>query len=101
MHADTPPADGNTAPDETAVLGNPHQIAYKVPHAAQIVDMSERQMWEFVRTGEVESFKIGTSRRIGRAALLDFIARHQEATHPPAGPSSPPPPPGPKAGYAA
>lgn len=89
MHADTTPADGNIA------VGDPHQVAYKVPHAAQLVDLSERQMWEFVRSGEIDSFKIGTSRRIPRAALIEFIERKKaEATHPPAGPSTPPPPSG-------
>lgn len=97
MHADTTPANGNTA------LGDPHQVAYRVRHAAELVDLSERQMWDYVRKGEIASFKIGTSRRIPRAALLDFIERHRAEsaaavggeTHPPSGPSNPPPPSGP------
>lgn len=98
MHADTTPAHGSTA------LADDHQIAYRVPHAAQVVDLSERQMWKLVRDGEIESFKIGTSRRIPRAALVAYIERmraEDDATHPPSGPSTPTPPPGPKAGFAA
>lgn len=90
MQADTTPANGNAA------LGEPHQVAYRVRHAAELVDLSERQMWDLVKKGEIESFKIGTSRRIPRAALIAFIERKKaEATHPPAGPSTPPPPSGP------
>lgn len=95
MHADTTPVSGN------ADLGDSHQVAYRVRHAAELVDLSERQMWEYVRTGEIASFKIGTARRIPRAALIAFIERMRAATevadetHPPAGPSTPPPPSGP------
>lgn len=91
MHADTTPTDGSKTPADD-------QIAYKVPHAAQVIDLSERQMWELVRRGDIESFKIGTSRRIPRSALVAYIEanRANDMTHPPSGPSSPPPPPGPK-----
>lgn len=97
MHADAAPrtpVDGNATPPG-------EQMAYSVRTAAKVLDLGVRTVWDLVAKGEIESFKIGNARRIRRAALLDFIERHQEATHPPAGPSSPPPPPGPKAGYAA
>lgn len=69
MHADTTPANGNQVPADD-------QIAYKVPHAAQVLDLSDRQMWELVRRGDIESFKIGASRRISRAALVAYIEQH-------------------------
>jgi excisionase family DNA binding protein len=94
MHADTTPADGTTA------LADDHQIAYKVPHAAQVLDLSERQVWELVRTGDIPSFKIGASRRILRSDLTAYADSLRAETHPPAGPSTPPPPSGPKASAA-
>lgn len=102
MHADaTPrnPIDGN-APSRA------EQLAYSVASAAKVLELGERTVWDLVKRGDIESFKIGASRRIRRAALDAFIERAQaDATHPPAGPSSPPPPPGPKnvsrSGYAA
>src|ERR1044071_896459 len=79
MHADTDPASGNDtdAADGTKVPAD-DQIAYNVPHAAQVIDLSERQVWELVRSGEIESFKIGASRRISRAALVAYVKRHQQ-----------------------
>lgn len=72
MQADTTPADGIAVPTDD-------QIAYKVPQAAKVIGSSERQMWEFVRKGDVESFKIGKSRRITREALVTFIRQQQNA----------------------
>lgn len=73
MHADS--ASSNTANGNG--LPPDDQIAYKVPHAAQVIDLSERQMWELVRSGEIESIKIGASRRIPRAALVAYIEQHR------------------------
>lgn len=53
------------------------QLAYSVRHAADVLDLSERRMWELVRTGEVESFKIGASRRIARSVLVAYVERLQ------------------------
>ena len=72
MHADTEPVHGTEGPADD-------QIAYKVPHAARVLDLSERQMWDLVGKGEIDSFKIGTSRRISRAALVAYIERHRDA----------------------
>ncbi len=55
------------------------QIAYKVPSAARILDMSERKVWDLVHTGEIDSFKIGSSRRVTRQALLEYIQRREQA----------------------
>lgn len=54
-------------------------LAYSVKNAAKNLDISERQMWELVRTEQIESIKIGRSRRISRSALLAFIDRHRAA----------------------
>jgi excisionase family DNA binding protein len=46
------------------------QIAYNVPHADRVLDIGVRTMWALVHAGTVESVKIGSSRRIPRAALI-------------------------------
>lgn len=71
MHGNAPirsPEYGNSVIDSD-------QIAYTVKHGARVVDISERQMWELIRKGEVESVKIGRSRRIPRVALVAYIER--------------------------
>lgn len=79
MHADAEqfsPTDGNVSPG--AALPADGQIAYNVPHVAKVLDLSERQVWAFIRNGDIESFKIGASRRVTRGALVDFINRQHE-----------------------
>lgn len=94
MHADAAirnPASGNGLPTDG-------QLTYSVPHAAKVLDLGVRKVWELVADGRLESIKIDSSRRIPRAALDAFIqGRREDETHPPAGPSTPPPAPGPKA----
>lgn len=83
------PVDGNTLPGD--------QMAFSVKSVARILDLSERVTWDLVTKGKIPSFKIGASRRVSRAALEAYVEHlAAQATHPPAGPSTPPPPPGPK-----
>jgi excisionase family DNA binding protein len=68
MQADAAPrnsVDGNGADDEP--------LAYTVPQAARKLAIGERSMWHLVHTEQVESFKIGASRRIPREALLAYL----------------------------
>ncbi|WP_020573078.1 helix-turn-helix domain-containing protein [Salinispora arenicola] len=57
------------------------QIAYTVPHAAQLLDLGERTVWQLVKAEEddpgtgIESVKIGWSRRVPRVALLAYMER--------------------------
>lgn len=79
MHADNTgfgPIGGTAA---MASITADEQLAYNVPHAAEVLDLSERQMWTLVRTGAIESFKMGASRRITRAALIAYVASQQVA----------------------
>ncbi|MEU7904784.1 helix-turn-helix domain-containing protein [Actinoplanes sp. NPDC049118] len=46
------------------------QLAFTVPHAAKVLDLSPRTVWYLANTGQIESIKIGRSRRITRAALI-------------------------------
>lgn len=70
MHADATlnnSIGGNAPADE--------QIAYTVPHAAKVLDLGVRTVWGLVHSGEIESIKIGKSRRVARAALLAYVKR--------------------------
>jgi excisionase family DNA binding protein len=42
---------------------------------AQELGVGRTQMFELIKSGAVESVKIGRSRRIPRAALLEFVER--------------------------
>jgi excisionase family DNA binding protein len=69
MHADAAPSNpvhGNIAPAT-------EQMAYSVQSAARVLDLSVRKVWELVAEGEIESFKVGKSRRIRREALVAFV----------------------------
>jgi excisionase family DNA binding protein len=75
MQADATPSNstgGNALPAND-------QMAYKIPHAAQVLDLGERTVWALVHSGEIESIKIGASRRIPRAALVAYIERMRAA----------------------
>ena len=69
MHEVNP--EGSFAGRVKTLLGE--QLLYKIPHAARLLDMSERKVWELVHTGKIESVQIGRSRRITRAALSSYI----------------------------
>lgn len=51
----------------------PEPMAYTVPEAADALRLSERQVWNLVGAGTIESITIGRSRRITRAALTAYI----------------------------
>lgn len=79
MHAvaaDGSTADGSEIP---TVLPDDGQIAYTVPHAAEVIDMALRTMWYLVREGTIKSIKIGNSRRITRVDLIDYINSRRDA----------------------
>jgi excisionase family DNA binding protein len=75
MHADAEPDNsigGNNRPPDD-------QIAYKVPHAAKVLDLGVRTVWGLVLSGEIESILIGRSRRISRSALVAYIDSRRSA----------------------
>jgi len=75
MHESTTPL----APPVDTAPGEPEQIAYTVPRAARLLDMGERKVWQLVHDGEMDSFTIGTARRVTRQAILDYIQRQGSA----------------------
>lgn len=72
MHGDAT-SDGQRSADTASPAND--QIAYKVPQAAKVLDLSARKVWELVYAGEIESIKIGRSRRVTRAALVAYVDR--------------------------
>jgi excisionase family DNA binding protein len=74
------PMHESTASTTTTGEIDPGQLAYKVPRAAKLLGISERQVRTLVRDGEIESFKVGVSRLVLHKSVLDFIeARLREA----------------------
>lgn len=55
-------------------FGSDHSLAYRVPRAAELIGISERKAWQLVRSGAIESHKIGAARLVTRAALIRFLA---------------------------
>lgn len=51
----------------------------KVGEAAKALGISHVKVYELIKTGELESLKIGAARRITRQAVLDYIQRQVEA----------------------
>jgi excisionase family DNA binding protein len=56
------------------------RLAYKVHNAARLLDLSERKVWELVKSGDLESVKVGGSRLITRDALIAYLKAQAEAT---------------------
>ncbi len=50
-------------------------LTYKVEESARELNVSRAKMFELLRSNEVESIKIGRSRRIPAAALVAYIER--------------------------
>lgn len=75
MHADATP-DNSTGGN---VLPPDDQIAYKIPHAAKVLDLGVRTVWGLVHSGEIDSILIGRSRRVSRAALVAYIESRRVA----------------------
>jgi excisionase family DNA binding protein len=44
-----------------------------VRNAAKVIDVSERTMWELIKSGEIASFKVRYNRRILRADLQKYL----------------------------
>lgn len=49
--------------------------AYNVPHAALLLDLSERKVWDLIKRKEIDSFKVGRARRVPHEAIVAFIER--------------------------
>jgi excisionase family DNA binding protein len=54
---------------------HPSQLAESIPDTAARLDISRTSVYELLRAGELESIKIGKSRRILIASTLQLVER--------------------------
>jgi excisionase family DNA binding protein len=59
--------------------GDPVRLAWNVDEAAGIIGISRRHLYEFIRTGELRSVKIGTRRLVRHSDLVAFVQGLEEA----------------------
>ena len=57
------------------------KLLYRVDTAAALCEMGRSKFWELVMSGEIESIKIGRSRRIPAEALRSWVERRTEHTN--------------------
>ncbi|WP_421793885.1 helix-turn-helix domain-containing protein [Hydrocarboniphaga effusa] len=57
----------------------PQKLAYTVGETADLFGVSLATVWRLIRNGELESLKVGKSRRIARAAIEAYLARQEAA----------------------
>ena len=58
--------------DEVAA-GEPSQLLYTVQEAAELLAVGQTTVKKLIRTGELQSCRIGSARRIRRADIERFI----------------------------
>jgi excisionase family DNA binding protein len=49
-------------------------IAYKIEHAARLLDCSRAHLYNLIARGELNSIKLGAARRITRAEIDRYLA---------------------------
>jgi len=54
------------------------KLAYKIPEAARMLSLSRTLLYELMARGELQSVKIGRSRRITEASLMEFLAANAD-----------------------
>lgn len=59
----------------TTLVGEGDWIAKTVPAVAAMFGISGRTLWDYVSSGEIESFKLGRTRLIPREAAYAFRDR--------------------------
>ena len=52
-------------------------LLYNPEQAADLLNVSRSAIYELMRSGELESIKIGRSRRIPASAISDFVERQR------------------------
>jgi excisionase family DNA binding protein len=55
------------------------RLLFTVPEAAASLALSRSLVWRLVQRKEIESIKIGSARRIPRAALVEYIQSVRES----------------------
>jgi excisionase family DNA binding protein len=61
----------------------PDRLVYSVEEAAKILGISRTFMFQLITTGQIDSFKIGSRRKIHRDAINRYLdrLRTEQATH--------------------
>ena len=54
------------------------KLLFKTKEAAEMLSLSRTHLYQFLTSGEIESFKIGRSRLIPKDAIENFIARYRQ-----------------------
>ncbi|WP_346536994.1 helix-turn-helix domain-containing protein [Micromonospora sp. DPT] len=63
------PGNGDAAP--------PFRLLYPVPEVAQLLGgITERQVWKYIESKQLESRKLGKRRLVHRDAIAEFIEQH-------------------------
>lgn len=63
------------APEASAVATTDQPLLYRVREAARILAVGESAVYELIARGELEAVKIGTSRRVTRVGLEQYVRR--------------------------
>jgi len=63
------------APEPSAVITADMPLLYKICDAARLLAVGESAIYELIAQGELESVKIGASRRITRAGIEAYVRR--------------------------
>lgn len=53
-------------------------LAYRVDDAAKLVGVSKSKMWEFIKRGDLRTFKLDGSTLIRHEAIEDLLARAEQ-----------------------
>jgi excisionase family DNA binding protein len=68
--------DSVARPDAPSLRnGAPSPLLLTVPQAALVLGIGTTRLYELVATGELQSVRIGRSRRIARADIDEFVER--------------------------
>ena len=73
------PVQIGLSPDKECVRAKaPGPTFFTERTLAAYLAVSDRTIRNWIRRGELPSYKLGTSRRIDPAAVEDFLARHRD-----------------------
>ena len=57
---------------------NMRPLAYRVDDAAKLVGVSKSKMWEFIKRGDLRTFKLDGSTLVRHEAVEDLLARAEQ-----------------------
>lgn len=66
-------------PGYSAAQTQPSKIMYRVEEAADLMALSRTAVYALIRSGNLETIKIGNRRRIPRRSIEDYVSRQLAA----------------------